>query len=312
LIAIAGAASALFVIMANAWMNAPVGFDYDEATRTFSNIDPIAAMFNPAWKAQVVHMLVAAYMATGFAVAGVHAFRWLRGHDNAFNRNAIAIAMALAAPMAIVQPIVGHWTAQVVGANQPVKLAAMEGQFETERGAPLRIGGWPDEERGETRYAIELPGMLSFLAYNDFNAEVRGLNDVPREDWPPVAITHVSFQLMVAFGMFMFAVAVWWMWVAWVRRRAELPRALLWCMVIAAPLGFLAIEFGWIVTEVGRQPWVIQGIMRTKDAVTPMPGLVVPFVTFTVVYIGLAFGVTYLMIRQVRATREIEREVGGG
>lgn len=305
LIAIAGAASALFVIMTNAWMNAPVGFDFDPLTRTFSNIDPVVAMFNPAWAHQVAHMLVAAYMATGFAVAGVHAWRILRGEDTAFNRRAIAIAMALAAPAAIVQPLVGHWSAQEVAVNQPVKLAAMEGQFETETRAPLRLGGIPFEREGVTRYALEIPGLLSFLAFNDLDAPIQGLNEVPREDWPPVAITHVSFQLMVLIGTFMAALAIWWAWLAWVRRRDRLPRALLLGLVVSAPLGFLAIEFGWIVTEVGRQPWIIHGLMRTEDAVSPMPGLVAPFVTFTLVYLGLGFVVTYLMLRQVRATGSI-------
>jgi cytochrome d ubiquinol oxidase subunit I len=152
------------------------------------------------------------------------------------------------------------------------------------------------------------------MAYNDPSAVVRGLNDFPRDEWPPVLITHMSFQLMVGFGMFMFAVALWWAYVAWFRRRERLPRPLLWALVVCAPLGFLAIELGWIVTEVGRQPWIIQGIMRTAEAVTPMPGLLAPLLTVIAVYLGLTVVVTYLMVRQIRATRQFEPEahaVGG-
>jgi cytochrome d ubiquinol oxidase subunit I len=292
-------------------MNAPAGFDFDPVTRTFSNIDPIAAMFNRAWAAQVAHMLVAAYMATGFAVAGVHALVWLRKGPSTFHREALRMAMLLAAPAAIVQPLVGHWAAQVVAHNQPVKLAAMEGQFETESGAPLRIGGIPDVEARTTRYAVEIPYMLSVLAYNDPKATVRGLNEFPREDWPPVGITHYSFQLMVAFGTVMLIVAAWWAVETFFRRREALPRSLLAMIVVCAPLGFLAIEFGWFVTEVGRQPWIIQGIMRTREALTPMPGLATPFITICVVYAGLTTVVVYLLTHMVRATQpDAESEQG--
>ncbi len=305
LVSVAGATSALFVIMTNGWMNAPAGFDFDPATKTFSNIDPIAAMFNAAWKHQTVHMLVAAYMAVGFAVAGVHALQLLRGHDREFNRTGLLMGMLLALPMTVVQPFVGDWSARVVAQNQPAKLAAMEGQFETERGAPLRIGGWPDETSGVTRYAIEIPGLLSYLVHGDFDAEVIGLKDIPRDEWPPVAFTHVAFQIMVACGLLMLGIAVWWAIAAWRRRRLQslYPRSLLWAIVLCSPLGFLAIEAGWVVTEVGRQPWVIYGVMRTNESVTPMPGLIVPFVTFTVVYLLLTAAVVYLMARQVRASQ---------
>ena len=310
IVAISGAMSALFVIMANAWMNAPAGFDFDPVTREFSNIDPIAAMFNPAWKAQVVHMLVAAYMATAFAVAGVHALQLLRGRHTEFNRVALFLAMITALPMTLVQPLVGDWAATVVALNQPAKLAAMEGQFATERHAPLRIGGLPNVATGSTDYAIEIPGFLSYLAYGDFDAEVKGLNDFPRDEWPPVLITHIAFQLMVAFGTIMLGVSAWWalaVWRPWNKRVAGMrfadrpvPRLLLWAIVCCAPLGFLAIECGWVVTEVGRQPWIIHGVMRTAESVTPMRGLIAPFITFTVVYIFLAIAVVYLMMRQVR------------
>lgn len=191
--------------------------------------------------------------------------------------------------------------------NQPVKLAALEGQFETERGAPLLIGGFPDEKTGQTDYAIEIPYLLSILAHGDPNAEVKGLNDFPKDTHPPVAIVHLAFQIMVGCGMLMMAIAVWSAWRFWRGRR---DKSKMWfdskwflrALVLAAPLGFIAIETGWTVTEVGRQTWIIYGIMRTADAVTPMPGLVVPFVTFTVLYIFLAVITAWLLFRQVAAS----------
>lgn len=308
IVAVSGAASAFFVITVNAWMNHPTGFDLDPATGDPVNIDPVAAMFNPVWRSEVTHMLVAAYAATGFGAAGIHAIGLLRHPASRFHREALAIAMLIGGAAAIVQPVVGHYAAQVVAETQPVKLAAMEGQFRTERGAPLRIGGLPDETALETPWAIELPNLLSFLAFNDFGAEIKGLEEFPRDQWPPVAVVHVSFQIMVAIGVTLMAVAVWFFWRFWRLRAVPTSRGLLIAIVACAPLGFIAIECGWIVTEVGRQPWIINGVMRTADAVTPMPGLAVPFFTFLVLYGLLACIVATLIARQVRAVpEEVER-----
>lgn len=303
-IAISGATSALFIIMVNGWMNSPAGFDFDPATGVFSNIDPVAAMFNRAWAPQALHMLAAAYLSTAAAVAGVHAVGLLRGRDTPFNREGLKIALLVAAPMAVIQPFTGDWAARVVARDQPVKLAAMEGQWDTERGAPLRIGGLPDATTETTPFAIDVPKMLSFLAYGDFNAEVKGLKSVPERDRPPVAITHVSFQIMVACGMALLATSVWGAW-ALVRRRTP-SRTALRAIALASPLGFVAIEAGWTVTEVGRQPWIIHGVMRTSDAVTPMPGLIGPFLTFTIVYALLGVAVVLLMREQFRASPDAD------
>jgi cytochrome bd ubiquinol oxidase subunit I len=194
---------------------------------------------------------------------------------------------------------------QVVARNQPIKLAAMEGQFQTERGAPLRIGGWPDEASGTTCWAIEIPYGLSLIAYHDPQATVRGLSSFPRDEWPPVAIVHFAFQIMVGAGMAMMLVALWAGWLAWRRRALPDGKWFLRAVLLAAPLGFIAIETGWIVTEVGRQPWIIYGVMRTAEAVTPVPGLVVPFVTFTLLYIFLAVIVVWLMLRQVTSSPRV-------
>ena len=192
---------------------------------------------------------------------------------------------------------------------QPAKLAAMEGQFRTERGAPLRIGGIPDEAARETRYAIEVPKALSFLAFSDFNAEVRGLEAFPEEDWPPVAITHYAFQVMVGLGTAMMLASLWVI-AMWIRRReVASSRALLGFLALLTPAGFIAVEAGWVVTEVGRQPWIVYGIMRTADAVTPMPGLIVPLIGITLLYIFLGVVVAYLLWAQIIKTKPTTREM---
>jgi cytochrome d ubiquinol oxidase subunit I len=200
---------------------------------------------------------------------------------------------------ALLQPISGDVSARQVAEQQPVKLAAMEGQFRTERGAPLRIGGWPDEETETVCCALEIPYGLSLLAFHDPHAEVRGLDMVPRTDWPPVRIVHVAFQVMVGCGSALSAVAALGLFLAWRRRGLPDQRWFLRLLVACGPLGFIALEAGWTVTEVGRQPWIVHGVLRTADAVTPMPGLVVPLVTFTAVYLLLSFVVIATLRRQV-------------
>jgi cytochrome d ubiquinol oxidase subunit I len=296
-VAVSGAASGIFVVMANSWMNSPAGFDMVGGRPV--NVDPVAAMLNPMAFQQTLHMTMAAYAATGFAVAGIHAFLLLFDRDNAFHRRALSAALVLGAPAAVLQPISGDISARSVAARQPVKLAAMESHFETMAGAPLAIGGFPDAETGKIRYAIKIPYGLSLLAFHDPHAVVRGLNDFPREDWPNVPIVHTAFQIMVALGTYMALVSVWAGWVALRRRDVTLNRPLLRALALGAPMGFIAIEAGWTVTEVGRQPWIIHGVLRTADAVTPMPGLVVPFVLFTLLYCFLGVIVAWLLYRQI-------------
>jgi len=300
-VALSGALSGIFVVIANAWMNAPTGFRLVDGKP--ADIDPIAAMMNPAAFSQTLHMTLAAYAATGFAVAGIHAFMLMRDRANRFHKAALVIALAAGGVSAILQPLSGDLLAKTVAKTQPVKLAAFEGQFQTEQGAPLRIGGIPDEAAGVTRHAIEVPYALSILAYGDPQAVVKGLNEFPADVRPPVAIVHIAFQIMVACGVAMMLVALWAAWRFLRGRRRWLDsKWFLRLLVAAAPLGFIAIETGWTVTEVGRQPWIIYGVMRTSEAVTPMPGLVLPFITFTLLYIFLAVITVWLLLRQVAAS----------
>lgn len=305
MVAVSGAASGVFVVIANAWMNTPTGFRLVNGQMT--DIDPIAAMMNPNAFTQSLHMILAAYAATGFVVAGIHAFMLMRDRTNRFHRIAIAIALTVGGITAVLQPLSGDILAKAVAKNQPIKLAAFEGQFETETSAGVKIGGIPDETRRETNYAIEIPYGLSILAYGDPHATVKGLNDFPQNEHPPVAIVHFAFQIMVGCGMLMLGITVWSAWRFWRNRKEKGGKWIdsnwfLRALVLAAPLGFIAIETGWVVTEVGRQPWIIFGVMRTAEAVTPMPGLVVPFVTFTILYIFLAIITAWLLLRQVAAS----------
>ena len=298
LVALSGAASGMFVVFANAWMNTPVGFVLKNGQPV--GVRPMEAMLNPSAWPQSIHMVLAAYAATGFVVAGIHAYALLGDQGNLFHRRALQLALLVGGIGAVLQPLSGDFVGKSVARHQPVKFAATEGQFESETHAPLRIGGWPDTAQRRTRYAIDIPGLLSFVAYGDSSALVRGLNEFPRDEWPPVAPVHVSFQIMVAIGFAMTFVALWAAWRQWRSPSIAGSRVFLWAVAASAPLGFIAIEAGWFVTEWGRQPWIIQGVMRTADAVTPMPGLIVPFLAITLLYLVLAAIVILLLVRQVR------------
>lgn len=299
-IALSGTLSAIFVISANAWMNSPAGFRIVDGQVV--DVDPIAAMFNDAWFQQSLHMVLAAYIATGLGVAGLYAWGILRGRNDAYHRAGLTIAIALAAVFAPLQPISGDISARWVADNQPAKLAAMEGQFQTEAGAGLSIGGWPDVEARQMRFAIQIPHGLSLLAYHDPNAVVLGLEEWPREDWPDPRVVHIAFQIMVGIGFAVVGLVAWYWLAAWRHRRngraGIFPGTwLLRALVVATPLGFLAIEAGWTVTEVGRQPWIVYEIMRTSEGVTPVPNQFIALGGFTLVYILLAITCTILLIR---------------
>ena len=299
-VAASGVLSGIFVVIANAWMNTPAGFTMVGGDAV--DVRPFVAMANAAAFPETLHMTLAAYAGTGLTVAGIHAIAILRGNRSAFHRRALGIALMLGAPAAILQPLSGDVSARSAAIHQPAKLAALEAHFETQRGAPLHIGGWPDVDERVTRWAIRIPHGLSLLAFHDPNAEVKGLDTVPRDQWPPVAIVHVAFQVMVALGTIMALVSVWALWRWWRGRAIDAvvdDRRVLRALALVTPMGFLAIEAGWTVTEVGRQPWIIHGVLRTADAVTPMPGLVVPFLVFTLLYVLLGVIVIYLLRQQI-------------
>jgi cytochrome d ubiquinol oxidase subunit I len=308
-IAVSGMLSALFVVTANSWMNTPAGFHITDGHIT--DIDPLGAMLNSASGAQTAHMIVAAYLVSGFGIASFYAWRLIRGSQQEYDRRAMTLGLLLALPLVPVQMAVGDWSAKVVADSQPVKLAAMEGQFHTETRAPLRIGGIPDEAAGETLYALEIPGGLSFLAYGSFNAEVQGLSDFPPEDHPPVAVVHLAFQAMVGIGSLMMLAAGWSAYSYFRTRSWPKSRYFLWMIVAMGPLSVMALEAGWIVTEVGRQPWIVHGHMRTAEAVTAAPGVWQVFAFTITIYcvIGLA---TVVVLRQLARAPMPEDDHGAG
>jgi cytochrome d ubiquinol oxidase subunit I len=300
LVAVSGILSGIFVVMANAWMNSPAGFKIVDGKIT--DIDPIAAMLNPATAHEVLHMTLAAFIATGFAVAAIHAFFLLRDRRNTFHRNALGIALALACVSAPLQMISGDFSARSVAKLQPAKLAAMEAVYHTQTGAPLQLGGIPDDESRTTRYALTIPRGLSLLSTHDPNGKVIGLEQFPRDDWPNVRVVHWAFDLMIGSGTVLFILSIAVGWFAWKQRGLPDGKWLLRALVAAGPLGFLAIEAGWVVTELGRQPWIIYGVMRTKEAVTPMSKIAIPFLVFTLIYVFLSVALLFLLRRQFMKT----------
>ncbi|TWR30282.1 cytochrome ubiquinol oxidase subunit I [Mucilaginibacter pallidiroseus] len=302
-VGISGIASGILVVAANSWMNSPSGFTFKDGV--YTNIDPIKAMFNPGWFSQALHMTIAAFAATGFAVAGVHALMIFRKKNIAFHSIAFKIAAVFGIAAALLQPLSGDISAKFVAKTQPAKLAAMEAHFETGNNVPLIVGGIPDEKAKKIKYAIKLPGLLSLMIHGTTDGVVTGLDKFDKRDQPPVAVTHYAFQIMVALGMLMMAMGLLYIFAAW--KKPDLLRApwFLKLFIFATPVGFIAVEAGWTVTEVGRQPWIINGIMRTADAVTPMPGIAWSFYLFTAVYFTLSLAVIFLLQRQIKMVPEI-------
>jgi cytochrome d ubiquinol oxidase subunit I len=298
-VGIAGVLSGIFVIAANAWMNSPAGFDWVNGQAI--NIDPVKAMFNKAWFQQALHMTIAAFASTCFAVAGIHALMQLYHKGHSFHSKAVRIALAFGIVAAFLQPISGDISAKNVAKLQPAKLAAMESLFKTSKPASLIIGGIPDVKEEKVKYGLQIPGLLSFLAHGDFKAEVEGLDKTNKDEWPPVVIVHFAFQIMVLMGLLMIGAGILYLLFRFKWKENLEKRWWLKTLVWLTPVGFIAVEAGWIVTEVGRQPWIIYGIMKTSEAVTPMPGIQYPFYLITVIYLLLSFVVFWLMRRQIMA-----------
>jgi cytochrome d ubiquinol oxidase subunit I len=222
-----------------------------------------------------------------------------RSPASAFHRAALGIALGVGGVAALLQPLSGDLSARQVAETQPLKLAAMEGHFETRRGAPLLVGGIVDAEARETRFALEIPYGLSLLAFHDPHAEVKGLLAFPRDTWPDTFRVHLAFDVMVGLGTVLALVSLAGAVLAWRSRGVPAQRRYLSAVVAAGPLGFVALEAGWLVTEWGRQPFVIHGVMRTADAVTPVGNLAVPFAGFMLLYLFLALMVGILLWRQI-------------
>ena len=307
-IAAAGVAGSAFVISVNGWMNNPQGFDLVGGEVT--NVRPLEALFNSNVWHELVHMYLAGFLVAGFLVAGVYAVAALRGKRGTYYRAGLVVPLAFVSLAAPAQIVVGDWAARTVAEEQPTKLAAFEGLDETTEGAGLTVGGVYFD--GKVRGGIEIPKLLSVLAFHDPEAEVEGLDAVPEADRPPVAVVRNSFQVMVAIGTFLAALGAWFLWARWRRRALPASRWFLRAVVLAGPLALVALIAGWITTEVGRQPWIVYELMRTEEAVTGAEGIPVGYATLALVYAGLIAVVGVLLRRIARAGPAEELEAGTG
>jgi cytochrome bd ubiquinol oxidase subunit I len=293
-IVIAGFTGSLMVISVNAWMNHPGGFRLHDG-RVF-DVDPFRALFeNPYLWHELIHMYLAAYVVTGFVLASVYAFARLRGRWGRYEQTALAISLTLAALASIVQAPIGDWAARDVAKSQPTKLAAIEGLPSTTRGAPEHLLGW--YRSGRVEYGLEIPHLLSLLAFHSRNARVQGLDAVPSDQRPPVNVVRASFQTMVAIGTFLGLIGVVYLAV-WLRRK-RLPRSAWFyrAVVLAGPLSVVALIAGWVVTEVGRQPWVVYRVMPTDAAVTGAGGVPVGYTALACAYLLVGAGLAWVLRR---------------
>jgi cytochrome d ubiquinol oxidase subunit I len=304
-IVITGFTGSLMVISVNAWMQHPGGFTLRHGKVVHAN--PWSALFgnNFLWH-ELVHMYVAGYMVSGFVIAGVYAFAKLRGRWGRYERAALAIPLTFAVLASIAQAPIGDWAARDVATSQPVKLAAMEGLARTTRGAPEHLLGY--YEHGRLKFAIEIPHGLSLLAFHSWNATVKGLDTVPPARRPPVNVVHIDFQIMVGIGSLLVLLSLFMLGIRLWRRR--LPESVWFyrALLLAGPLATVALITGWIVTEVGRQPWVVYHVMPTKDAVTGAPGIPVGYGALIAVYALVAAGVVWMLRRLAARPLELEAE----
>jgi cytochrome d ubiquinol oxidase subunit I len=312
-IVLTGFTGSFWVLGVNAWMNDPTGFSV--VNGRVADPKPWEALLAPNLGHELTHMYLAGYMVAGFIVAGVYATAWLRGRRDLYHRAGLVVALSFAAFAAGSQGLVGDWAGRRVAVSQPVKLAAFEGVQRTADGVSFTIGGYYDAGRGEVRYGVEIPKLLSLLATHDPNGRVVGLESVPRDDRPPVNIVRLAFQTMVGIGSVLGLLAL--VFVATVVFRRRLPRTPWFyrAVVAAGPLSLVALIAGWTTTEVGRQPWIVYEVMRTAEAVTRANSLEIGFVVLVVVYVGLAAAVAWLLRRLARRPPETEvagaREVAG-
>lgn len=298
LIAIGSNLSAVWILIANSWMQHPVGYTIRNGRAELT--DFFAVITQKFAVLQVIHVLSSALLLAGFLIMGISAYHLLKKQHIDFFSRSFRIGLVCGLVGSLVVAIEGDFHAKDVTEKQPVKLAAMESLWETTRQAPIYLFAVPDEENG--RNAIELlpiPGVLSFLGHGDFNAEVKGLNDFPRDERPPVLPVFLAFRGMVALGSYFILITLYGM----IRRNKLLESPLLLkAMLFSIPLPYIAIQLGWIVTELGRQPWIVWGMMRTSEAASPIAAsqVITTLVGFTLVYSLLGFAGYYLIIKHAK------------
>lgn len=305
---ISGLTSAWFVTTANSWMNSPAGFQIVNGKIT--GIDPFQAMLNPSTPYETTHMILASYVATGFGAAAVYAFGMLRGKRDNYHRKGLLLGMLLGVVAMPLQIVSGDFNARFLETAQPTKYAAMEGVLQSGSGKPLYIGGIVNEETGQVYYAIELPYGESLISHFDLNSYTRGLNSFPADQRPNsagAAVVHLAFDGMVGSAFFGLLIGVIF-WFLYFKRKHLVPenKWLLRGTVLAGPLAFLALELGWIVTEEGRQPWTVYGLLQTKDAVNPAQWMNVSFLVFSCIYLLLGGTLVFLLLKLARQPKPSE------
>ena len=308
-IVIAGMTGSLMVISVNAWMQHPSGFRLVGGRAV--DVHPLGALFGNSflWN-ELIHMYVGAYIVTGFLLAAPYAIQFLRGRWGRYERTAFAVPATVAAVASPLEVIIGDWVARDVATEQPTKLAAIEGLARTTRGAPEHLLGW--YTNGQVKFGIAIPKLLSLLAFHNPNARVQGLDAVPPVDRPPVNITRISFQLMVAIGTALAVLGVWFLIVAYRRRRLPGARWFYAAVAAAGPLSVVALVAGWMVTEVGRQPWVVYRVMTTTQAVTRADSVPVSYAVLAAAYVVVAVGVVWILRRLAAAPLDGVGGRGGG
>jgi cytochrome bd ubiquinol oxidase subunit I len=303
-IVIGGGLSAFFITTVNAFMNTPEGFKIGK--NGFAAINPLETMFNPATPTKVFHVLTSAYLTVAAILAAFAAFGLLRKKTREYHKKALKLTVTLTFIFAIFTAIAGDVSAKFLAEYQPEKLAAAEWHFETEKNADLILFGWLNEDNEPTG-VIRIPSLLSFLAFSDFDAEVIGLEEFPEEERPPLWI-HYMFDLMVMIGFFLLGVSFLYLILSKLKRWNENNKFMLWLLILSGPLAMLAIEFGWIYAEEGRQPWILRGYMTVEEAATTSPYVGWMFILFLLLYITLGV-IGVVVLRKLFKNNPVEDEL---
>ena len=301
MVAVGTLVSAFWILSVNSWMQTPAGWGTNAAGQ-FIPLDWWAVVFNPSFPYRLVHMVLAAYLTTALVVGATGAFHLLRGRASEGAGVMFSMAMWMIAATAPLQVVAGDQHGLNTLEHQPAKVAAMEGHYVSHpHGAPLILFGWPDNEAGVVRYAIEVPKLGSLILKHDFNAPLAGLDVVPRKDWPPVPIVFWSFRVMVGLGTLMLLLGLWSLWARWRGRLHESAWLHRFAMAMG-PAGFAAVLAGWITTEVGRQPFTVYGLMRTAESASPLaaPAVASSLAAFVVVYVAVFGAGVFYMLRLMR------------
>ncbi len=295
-VVIGATASAFFIMTVNAFMNAPQGFTL--ANGAIVDIDPLVAMFNPATPTKAGHMILSSYTVAAFVLAAIAASQLLRGNRHEYYRKALKLTMVTGLLFSLGTAIWGDLAGKYLASYQPAKLAAAEWHFTTKSQAELVFGGILDRETQEVKYGIKLPFALSILAGGKPDSQVIGLNDIPKDEWPPLA-THYFFDLMVLIGSYLIVVPIAYFLYHW-RKKDHTPSVLLRLIFWGAPLTFIAVEVGWIFAEIGRQPWILVGYMRTRHAVTTAANVGEMLILFSLLYLFLGITASIVLKRMFK------------